>query len=179
MQKPKTTCKNTHIYTHKVRFICVHINAQDTDTTVLSSNTLRSIRAPNQQQYNKKKNIKKTKLCFLCLALLLTGDNNLRTASPCCLAPGVSACLCVCPNARSVPQLITGNTTHGPSYSRLSLTSAHTQSDCLSEVSGQPKQARELSQPRLTVTSSNLVIYSALYLIRGLFIYLLTQLAIV
>lgn len=38
-------------------------------------------------------NQQQTNLCLLRLALLLTEDNHLRTASPCCLALCVSACL--------------------------------------------------------------------------------------
>lgn len=98
-----------HTHTHEVWFICVHTNTRDTNTTdhktraqdnhqTHISHHGRTLRVhqgtkPTTKQPTKKKT--KTKLCFLRLALLLTEDNNLRTASPGCLALGVSACLCL------------------------------------------------------------------------------------
>lgn len=142
----KQTCKGLKPdicmgYTHKVWCICVHPNKhrQEYHGTVatqssgfMSAHYVFVSGHQNKQKISKQK--KPTTTSLLRVALLLTEDIKLRTASPCCLALDMSACLC--PNAHSVPQLITGNTTHGLSCSRLSLTSAHTQSGCLTRAPG-------------------------------------------
>lgn len=79
----------------------------------------------------------KIKLHLPCCALLLTEDNHSGTASPCrCLALRVSACLrrSKCTWRATLDHWQPPPT--GPSRSQLSPTSAHTQSDCLTKVSG-------------------------------------------
>lgn len=150
-----------------MRSICAQRNKKKTRDKNDNTGRLSNRGSSNQsnQINNCSKKQQQTEECLLRSSLLLTEDNKLW---PACLALSVwhSVCqhVCVCTIAHSTPQSISGSATHGPSSSRLSPKSSRMQSDCLSRVSGLPKQARKLSQARLTVTSSYLLLHSVVYL---------------
>lgn len=81
-------------------------------------------------------NKQKNKSVPLSLALLLTEDNHSQTASPCCLALGVSACLRL---SKCTRRATVDHWQHHPRpVPRPAVTGEcpHTQSDCLTKVSG-------------------------------------------
>ena len=88
--------ENTHAHTSYDSFVSTQRDTNSTDYKQEHIDQVSvhcvCIRAPHQQLWHKK-----NKQCLLLLllrpALLLTEDNHLRAASPCCLPLCVSACL--------------------------------------------------------------------------------------
>ena len=131
--------ENTHMHTQAMIHLCPHRGTQTAQITNKSTLIRWVYTVCASEHHTNNCDIKKTNSASSSSSSVQLSCWQ-RTII--CVLPRPAVChsacqhVCVCPNAHSVPQLITGNTTHGPSYSRLSLTSAHTQSDCLTKVSG-------------------------------------------
>lgn len=97
----KTTCSNSHMHTQGLSHLCQNKRTPITLIRNKSTEHWSNTRRPCERTKRVRQDtgattvvIKhKNKLRLLRLALLLTEDNHLRTASPCCLALCVSACL--------------------------------------------------------------------------------------